>query len=133
MMIAAQHGRLDAVNLLVNHGAKVNARDEDEMTAMMWAALGGYLGVVKFLAEHGAEIDARNNRWEIAATIARKKGHNDIADYLDQFTQLKERDEKIINSMREDSEHLTLKQDIQRILRTGQEYNAARHGVGYVA
>ncbi len=131
LMLAAESRELGVVKFLVDNGADVNARDNYGWTAMIMAAYNGRLDVVKFLAELGADLSIENIEGKTAARIARESGQNVVAEYLDSLLELKERNDKIVNSIREDNERLTLKQDIQRILRTGQEYNAAKHGVSY--
>jgi len=51
-MLAASHGRLDMVELLLDAGADVNARDEDGSTALMCACEHGYIDIVQMLLNH---------------------------------------------------------------------------------
>lgn len=51
-MLAASHGKLDIVNLLLESGADVNIQDDDGSTALMCAAEHGYLDIVNVLATH---------------------------------------------------------------------------------
>ena len=48
------------VRFLVENGADVNARDEDDQTALHEAAHKGHIDVVRFLVENGADVNARN-------------------------------------------------------------------------
>src|SRR5262245_4684686 len=52
----------EAVALLVEAGANVNAVNEADFTALHCAAYGGLNEVVQYLVEHGSNIDARDWR-----------------------------------------------------------------------
>ena len=52
LMLAASHGRYDMVELLLDTGADVNARDEDGSTALMCACEHGYIEIVQMLLGH---------------------------------------------------------------------------------
>jgi len=52
LMLAASHGRYDMVELLLDAGADVNARDEDGSTALMCACEHGYIDIVQMLLSH---------------------------------------------------------------------------------
>ena len=55
-MAAARTGSLDAVKLLLEVGADVNATDAyQQQTALMWAAAEGHADVVKALLAAGAD------------------------------------------------------------------------------
>ena len=51
-MLAASHGRHEMVELLLESGADVNARDEDGSTALMCACEHGYIDIVETLLAH---------------------------------------------------------------------------------
>lgn len=55
---AAQDGHLEAVNLLLEYGANINARDYHKWTALHHAACEGHAEVVKRLIEAGVDINA---------------------------------------------------------------------------
>ena len=62
LMTAARTGRLDAVKVLLAHGAAVNAKENWRgQTPLMWAAAEGHVEVVEALLAAGAEINARSN------------------------------------------------------------------------
>jgi ankyrin repeat protein len=72
---------LEAVETAVEHGADVDAVNEDGQTAMHMAAFTGAHGVVQLLAERGAAIDLQDKRgetpWSMAAglsTVLRYRG-----------------------------------------------------------
>jgi len=52
LMLAASHGRCDMVELLLDAGAEVNARDEDGSSALMCACEHGYIDIVQMLLSH---------------------------------------------------------------------------------
>jgi ankyrin repeat protein len=54
---AAQHGHLDAVDVLLKRGLDVNTREKgDDTYAMHWAAAGGHVDVVRRLADAGGDV-----------------------------------------------------------------------------
>lgn len=60
---AASRGRAEMVELLLDHGADLGARDKgDHATPLHWAASEGRLGVVMQLVSHGADVDADDDR-----------------------------------------------------------------------
>ena len=64
--VAAQHGHLAAVDLLLERGADVNARERGDNTyAMHWAAAGAHLDVVRRLADAGGDVIGRGDDHEL--------------------------------------------------------------------
>jgi len=59
---AATWGRLETVELLLHHGANINARDQDGQTALARAALAGKTEVVRLLTINGADVNTVD-RW----------------------------------------------------------------------
>lgn len=75
---AALRGNLDAVRRLINAGANVNARNNDErMTPLMFAAHGGHAHVIRHLLNRGANARARqtNDDPRTALIYAVEKGN----------------------------------------------------------
>ena len=61
-MLASRTGKVAAVNVLLEAGAKIDAKESwNGQTALMWAANAGNAVVVKTLIDHGADIKARTN------------------------------------------------------------------------
>ena len=59
-MTASRSGRVEAVQVLLKHGASVNAKETwHEQTALMWAAADNQPAIVKALLAAGAEINGR--------------------------------------------------------------------------
>ena len=60
-MTAARTGKVDAVRVLLAHGADVNAKESwKQQTALMWAAHEGNAEAVKLLLEAGANVNERS-------------------------------------------------------------------------
>lgn len=59
-MVAASRGKLNFVRGLIEHGADVNAEDEDNWTPLLFAAKEGHDEVVSELLDHGAQVDHRD-------------------------------------------------------------------------
>jgi ankyrin repeat protein len=53
---------IDAIQLLLDHGADVNAAANDGRTAVHGAALQGFDDVIKFLAAHGADLTVKDHK-----------------------------------------------------------------------
>jgi ankyrin repeat protein len=70
-MVVARGGHLDAVDVLLSHGADVNAHEERKgQTALMWAVAQSQTAVVAKLIAEGADVEARStvNNWERRVT-----------------------------------------------------------------
>ncbi len=62
LMTAARTGAVDAVKLLLDRGAAVNAKENVRgQTALMWAVLENHPAVVQLLIAKGADINAQTN------------------------------------------------------------------------
>ena len=63
LMAAARTGNVDAMKVLLDHGADLNAKETLRgTTALMWAADEGHAAAIQLLIEHGADIKARRLR-----------------------------------------------------------------------
>ncbi|MDQ1471281.1 MAG: uncharacterized protein QOJ99_2761 [Bryobacterales bacterium] len=61
LMTASRSGNPDAVRVLVEHQAVVDAHEGWKgQTALMWAAAGNHAEVAKILIDHGADVNARS-------------------------------------------------------------------------
>ena len=79
---ATQDGDVNAVRVLLDGAADINARDETTRTPLMYAAVKNHKEVVQLLLERGADVNARNDKGETALTLAAREGHPEIAQAL---------------------------------------------------
>ena len=85
---AAAAGRnRDAVRLLLEHGADVNARQHGGWTALHAASQNGDVEMVRLLLGGGADIDLRADNQQNAMDLAMTKGHQAVVDLLDEYGQ----------------------------------------------
>ena len=63
--VAASHGRIEVVKILLNNGADMNAKTEDGHTPLHWAASHGHTEIVKIFLNNGADMNAKT-RWPYA-------------------------------------------------------------------
>ncbi len=71
LMTVARTGVVEAAKVLLDHGAKVDAREEwHGQTALMWAVDEKHPAMVKELIAHGADVNAVSNinKWERQVT-----------------------------------------------------------------
>ena len=81
LMIAAWHGNIPLMELLVRHGADVNRVNGFKEQALMHAAWKGQREAVVWLLEHGASVNRDGNEWS-ALHYAAFEGHAEIARLL---------------------------------------------------
>jgi ankyrin repeat protein len=75
----ASDGDLPKARLLVDHGADINAIDEEyRSTPLGFAARWGQRDMVAFLLERGADPNLAGDPWATPLAWARKKGHSEI-------------------------------------------------------
>lgn len=73
LIVAAEHGNLEAVRCLLSHGADINERylkTDEEESALHKAVKGGHEDVVAFLVESGAQLGLRNHQGKDALIMA---------------------------------------------------------------
>lgn len=78
----AWHKDSEAARFLVDHGAKIEARDNRGFTALVIASGNGNMPVVALLLDRGADINARTNDGATALTQAAGHGHEQIVSLL---------------------------------------------------
>lgn len=79
---AAAADSFEIVNLLVDHGADVNARQQGDFTPLHAAAQNGNLAMTRFLVERGARVDARTSEGLSSLDYATKSNNTALVDYL---------------------------------------------------
>nr|CAD7598310.1 unnamed protein product [Timema genevievae] len=79
---AAFTGHLKIVDLLIKHGADLNVRDAEGMSALMLAAGEDHLDVVRSLTDHKVDLDLQNNTGNCALHLAAEKGHLGVVKCL---------------------------------------------------
>jgi hypothetical protein len=82
LSIASENGHENVVRLLLERGARVNAKTKRGGAAIHEAAFEGHASVVRLLAESGADIDACTDTGATAIGIAEEMGHLQIVRML---------------------------------------------------
>ena len=80
--IAARHGLLGDIRLLVEAGARINELGDLGFTSLRYAAMMGQVDAVKLLVELGANTQARNEYGQTPLVVARLGDHNDVVQFL---------------------------------------------------
>ena len=81
----AQSNDLEKAELLIKHGADINAVEEEyHSTPLGMAARWGNLKMVEFLLKHGADPNESGASWSTPLAWANKKNHAEIVDILKQ-------------------------------------------------
>mmetsp|Transcript_146901 Transcript_146901/g.469412 ORF Transcript_146901/g.469412 Transcript_146901/m.469412 type:complete len:180 (+) Transcript_146901:225-764(+) len=75
-------GFVDILKVLIEHNAKVNSKDVDAKTPLMWASEHGKLDCVKILAKKGAEIDTKDKCHRSALLYACMNSYEGVALWL---------------------------------------------------
>jgi ankyrin repeat protein len=78
--LIANAWNLDIAEMLIGHGANVNARAQDGFTPLLNA---GTLELTRFLLQHGADPFAKDNRGETALDWAKQMNRKEQAALLE--------------------------------------------------
>ena len=79
---ASARGHMDAVRILLEHGADVTAQNEDGSTPLHWASRRGRVEVVHILLKHGADATAQDKNKSTPLHMASSGGHVDSVRVL---------------------------------------------------
>ena len=83
---ASRKGSLKSVEVLLKHGANVNARTRAYSdTALMFAAMNGHLEIVELLLFHGADLTLKQNGGETALSLAKGRKQQKVVNFLETF------------------------------------------------
>ncbi|WP_435017420.1 ankyrin repeat domain-containing protein [Tundrisphaera sp. TA3] len=82
LMIAARHGQLGMVDLLLDHGADIEGMDDLGSRPLIEAASNGHTPVVRRLLERGADLDADAWCGRTALSEAAIGGHRELCMFL---------------------------------------------------
>ena len=81
---AAHEGKIEDVKQLLDHGAHVNAKDENGYTALTQAATIGSADIAKVLIDHGADVNEIDNNDVTVLMHALESDHFEVVDLLRQ-------------------------------------------------
>jgi ankyrin repeat protein len=82
LLLAAENGHHDVVQLLVDNGTELETRDyNSDWTPLLWAANKGHLAMLELLLDKGSEIESRKGD-EGPLSCAAEIGHHDIVQLL---------------------------------------------------
>ena len=74
--------RNDIARLLIDHGADVNAKAENDLTPLHTAAARGDLESARLLLEHGADINATTKDGKTPMAYAQERNHPEMVEFL---------------------------------------------------
>ena len=80
--MAASKGNAEVVRLLVEHGADIEAEDEDGWTAVFYAALSGDLETIQYLCDQGADIQRTTGEGFTPLIAGMENGQLEVARLL---------------------------------------------------
>ncbi|XP_077166705.1 ankyrin repeat domain-containing protein 27 isoform X2 [Paroedura picta] len=80
--VAALHGRVDLVSLLLRHGADIGAKNSNRATSLHLACQNGHFQVVKCLMESDAKQNKKDIHGNTPLIYACLNGDREIADFL---------------------------------------------------
>jgi len=79
LIVAAEEGRYDVVEFLIESGANLNARNDLNYTALHHAAFHGHKSIVELLLKNGADANIRDSTGSTPLLLSISKGHRHVA------------------------------------------------------
>jgi len=79
---AAATAQLEALRMLVERGADVNARQQAGFTALHEAASTGQIEFARLLLDHGADVNAKTDDGKTVLTLAIEASQNEMVKFL---------------------------------------------------
>nr|XP_036578958.1 37s ribosomal protein rsm22 [Colletotrichum truncatum]KAF6786341.1 37s ribosomal protein rsm22 [Colletotrichum truncatum] len=80
--LAAQIGRLDIIQLLLERKPDLEAKNIHGRTALLAAARNGHYQVAQLLLDNGSNIEARDNYEDTALLLAIREGYDEVTQLL---------------------------------------------------
>lgn len=80
--LAAVHNHADAVGLILDNGANMNAQNSSGMTPLHLAAKQGFIDVVRVILSRGPDLNIQDSRGWTPLIWAEKTHHEEIAHLL---------------------------------------------------
>ena len=119
MLYAAENGNIEELERLLDRGADINAKDNDDWTALMYASENSNdtssIETVRLLLDRGADINATNNEgWTVLEIDINKECHNVISSYI--WSKLYKRDKDTAKRFASISHKPKLPKDIWEII-----------------
>lgn len=82
LIYAARIGDTKWLNALIEGGADVNAKNDDQESPLLWASFNGHVKVVKTLLNNGARVNDRNKEGWSALMAAAETGSKELVKFL---------------------------------------------------
>ncbi|KAA0153563.1 hypothetical protein FNF29_02952 [Cafeteria roenbergensis] len=82
LVLAAERGHKDTVELLLDRGADIEVKDRYGSTALVLAAERGHKDTVELLLDRGADIEVKDRYGSTALMFAAECGHKDTVELL---------------------------------------------------
>ena len=79
---AAQHNKVGLAKILLDRGAKIEARDSEQLTPLHYAAIWDSRAVAELLLDRGAKIEARNKYQLTPLHLAAANNSRAVAELL---------------------------------------------------
>jgi ankyrin repeat protein len=85
LMLAASKGQIEIAGVILQAGANVNAKNDDNWTALHKAAYDqADIGIVELLLQSGVDVEAKNRFNKTALQLAEEKGSREIVKIIKQ-------------------------------------------------